>query len=179
MSASRSPGNYLRSFVNLGFNPGEDGKQIFDAVNPQIAGRHVPLNVRFAVPGGASGMYEPGSEGRVLWWSRYDDKARHLPAASLLDRCTATRTCPKVFETFGASEFWGLRMSPNLVGTSADADIPLPANVRRYYFPSVTHGGGAGGLRRPGLRKCAPSARARPASCRANPNPDHRHSSRP
>src|SRR5262249_16206158 len=31
-------------------------------------------------------------------------------------------------------------------GTRADRDIPLPANVRRYYFPGTTHGGGAGGF---------------------------------
>ena len=37
-------------------------------------------------------------------------------------------------------------MSPALVGTKADADIPLPANVRRYYFPGTTHGGGGGGF---------------------------------
>jgi hypothetical protein len=159
-------GNYLRSFLNLGFNQGEDGRIVFDGMNPQIAGRHVPLNVRFAVPGGASQLYEPGSEG-VLWWSRYDDKARGLGAASLLDRCTATRTCPKIFETFGSTEFWGLRMSPNLVGTDAATDIPLPANVRRYYFPSVTHGGGSGGFAV--LPRTAPGA----GSCLlpANPNP--------
>jgi hypothetical protein len=49
-------------------------------------------------------------------------------------------------ETFGATEFWGLRMSPGLVGTKADEDIPLPPEVRRYYFPGVTHGGGRGGF---------------------------------
>jgi hypothetical protein len=32
------------------------------------------------------------------------------------------------------------------VGTRLDRDIPLPANVRRYYSPSVRHGGGAGGF---------------------------------
>ena len=32
------------------------------------------------------------------------------------------------------------------VGTSANADIPLPRNVRRYYIPSTTHGGGGGGF---------------------------------
>ncbi len=159
-------GNYLRSFVNLGFNQGEDGKQVFDAINPQIAGRHVPLNVRFAVPGGASGMYEPGSEG-VLWWSKYDDKARHLASGSLLDRCEKTHTCPKIFEIFGSTEFWGLRMSPNLVGTNADTDIPLPANVRRYYTPSVTHGGGRGGFEV--VRRDAPGAGA--CMLPANPNP--------
>jgi hypothetical protein len=33
-------------------------------------------------------------------------------------------------------------MTTSWVGTSADRDIPLPANVRRYYLPSSTHGGG-------------------------------------
>ena len=138
-------GNYLRSFLNLGFNQGEDGKIVFDGMNPQIAGRHVPLNLRWAVPGGASQLYEPGSEG-VLSWGPYNDRARGLGTRSLMDRCTATRTCPKVMDMFGASEFWGLRMSPNLVGTDASADLALPANVRRYYFPGVTHGGGQGGF---------------------------------
>jgi hypothetical protein len=37
-------------------------------------------------------------------------------------------------------------MSPGLVGTRAETDIPLPPEVRRYYFPGVTHGGGRGGF---------------------------------
>jgi hypothetical protein len=37
-------------------------------------------------------------------------------------------------------------MSPDLIGSDAKADIPLPPNVRRYYFPGITHGGGAGGF---------------------------------
>jgi hypothetical protein len=64
----------------------------------------------------------------------------------MLDRCRVTKTCPKIFETFGSAEFWGLRMSPNLLGTNADTDIPLPPNVRRYYFPGTRHGGGRGGF---------------------------------
>jgi hypothetical protein len=103
------------------------------------------VNFRFAIPGGAVGLFEPGSEG-VLWWGAYRDGARGRPTASLLDRCRATGTCPKIVETFGAAEFWGLRMSPGLVGTAAKADIPLPPEVRRYYFPGVTHGGGRGGF---------------------------------
>jgi hypothetical protein len=64
----------------------------------------------------------------------------------LLDRCSATETCPKIVETFGSSEFYNLRASPSLVGTRADRDIPLPSSVRRYYFPGVRHGGGPGGF---------------------------------
>lgn len=139
-SGTSQSGNFLRSYVNLGFNADEGGAIVFDGINPNIAARQVPLNVRFGVPGGAAGVFEPGSEG-TLWWSRYDDRVRGRGTSSLLDRCTASHTCPKVVETFGSAEFWGLRMSPGLVGTDARADVPLPANVRRYYFPSVTHGG--------------------------------------
>jgi hypothetical protein len=35
-------------------------------------------------------------------------------------------------------------MGPGLYGTDAAADIPLPTNVRRYYFPGTSHGGGSG-----------------------------------
>jgi hypothetical protein len=41
-----------------------------------------------------------------------------------------------------------LRLSPGLVGTDAARDIPLPDNVRRYYMPGTTHGGGRGGFER-------------------------------
>ena len=40
-------------------------------------------------------------------------------------------------ETFGTAEIWELRASFMMVGTDAKADIPLPENVRRYYFPGA------------------------------------------
>lgn len=162
--ASQS-GNFLRSFVRLGFNADESGSRVFDGLNPQIAARQVPLNIRFGVPGGAAGAYEPGSEGTV-WWGRYDDRARSRGASSLLDRCTASSTCPKVVETLGSAEFWGLRLSPDFVGTDARHDIPLPDNVRRYYFPSTAHGGSYG-------KGFLPAGDPRPGTCQlaGNPNP--------
>lgn len=140
VTGTSQSGNFIRSFIDLGFNRSEDDHRVFDGANPNIAARLLPLNVRFGLPGGAAGTYEAGSEGNV-WWSRYADRARGRGVSSLLDRCHATDTCPKIVETFGSAEFWGLRMSPDLVGTDAKADIPLPAEVRRYYFPGVTHGG--------------------------------------
>ncbi|HLX41821.1 MAG TPA: alpha/beta hydrolase domain-containing protein [Bryobacteraceae bacterium] len=157
-------GNFLRTMVHLGFNQDESGKIVWDGINSNIAVRQLAMNYRFAAPGGAAGLYEPGSDG-VVWWTDYTDEVRHRPMGGLLDRCHASETCPKVFETFGASEFWNLRGSPDLVGTRADRDIPLPPNVRRYYFPGVTHGGGAGGF--------STTAPKPPARCElpANPNP--------
>ncbi len=138
-------GNYIRSFIHLGFNQDEAGRIVFDGANPNIAARQLGMNIRFAAPSGAAALYEAGSDG-VVWWEDYSDEARHHPDAGLLDRCRATETCPKIVETFGSSEFYNLRASPDLVGTRADRDIPLPSNVRRYYFPGVRHGGGPGGF---------------------------------
>jgi hypothetical protein len=90
-------------------------------------------------------LYQPGSEG-PQWWVPYADEKRGLPARSILDRCNATGTCPKVVEQFGATEIWNLKLGPEWVGTGMKEDIPLPANVRRYYVASSTHGGGAGGF---------------------------------
>jgi len=69
-----------------------------------------------------------------------------LPASGIFDRCTSSHTCPRVFEHFGAAEVWGLKLSPEWVGTAGDKDIPLPENVRRYYIPGTAHGGGRGGF---------------------------------
>jgi Alpha/beta hydrolase domain len=138
-------GNALKTFILLGFNQDERKRRLFDGANPHIAGRLTSVNVRFGLPSGSGTLYEPGGEG-VLWWRPYADVKRGRGEASLLDRCTASATCPKIFETFGASEYNARLMTVAETGTDAKADLPLPPNVRRYYFPGTTHGGGAGGF---------------------------------
>lgn len=161
-------GNFIRSYIHLGFNEDESGKIVMDGAMPHIAGRQIAVNVRFGLPDGASDPYEPGSDGAV-WWTDTPDSTRGNKTAGLLDRCNTTHTCPKIIETFGSAEFWALRLSPDLVGVNAKEDIPLPENVRRYYFPGTTHGGGTGGF-----ALAAPAAaRGRAGVCElpANPNP--------
>jgi hypothetical protein len=138
-------GNYLRGWLHLGFNQDEAKRQVHDGMWPIIAGRRIALNFRWAQPDGVMELYQPGSEG-PQWWVPYPDAVRGLPTRSILDRCNATKTCPKVIEHFGGAEIWGLKLGPEWVGTSAKEDIPLPANVRRYYIASTSHGGGAGGF---------------------------------
>jgi hypothetical protein len=138
-------GNYLHSLIHLGFNTAEDGRIVFDGLNPIVGPRLLPLNFRFASPGGLVWLYEMGSEG-ANWWSTYNDPARGQGRHSLLDRCLKDKTCPRIAEIFGSTEFWDLRASLDFVGTDARTDIPLPANVRRYYNAGAPHNGGRGGF---------------------------------
>lgn len=138
-------GNFIRGFLHFGFNEDEAGRQVYDGAWPIIAGRRIALNYRFALPDGVLKLYEAGSEG-PQWWGDAPDPVRGLPSAGILDRCTATHTCPKIIEHFGSAEVWGLKLTPEWVGSAAEADIPLPDNVRRYYIPSTQHGGGRGGF---------------------------------
>jgi len=138
-------GNYLRGWLHLGFNQDEAGDMVHDGMWPIIAGRRIALNFRWAQPDGVLELYQAGSEG-PQWWLPHPDPVRGLPSAGILDRCTATHTCPKIIEHFGSAEVWALKLTPEWVGTDGKADLPLPGNVRRYYIASSTHGGGAGGF---------------------------------
>jgi hypothetical protein len=138
-------GNFLRGWLHLGFNRDEAQLQVHDGLWPIIAGRRIALNFRWAQPDGVLELYQAGSEG-PQWWLPHPDPVRGGPAVGLMDRCTATRTCPKIIEHFGSAEVWALKLTPEWVGTDARADLPLPPNVRRYYIAASNHGGGAGGF---------------------------------
>ena len=138
-------GNFLRGWLHMGFNQDERGGAVHDGLWPIIAGRRIALNFRWAQPDGVLELYQAGSEG-PQWWLPHPDPVRGLPAAGILDRCTASKTCPKVMEHFGSAEVWALKLTPEWVGTDGKADLPLPDSVRRYYIASSTHGGGAGGF---------------------------------
>jgi alpha/beta hydrolase family protein len=164
-------GNFLRALIQLGFTQSEGNRRVYDGAWPIIAGRRVTLNSRFAMPDGALMLYQAGSEG-PLWWIPWPDSVRGLQKAGILDRCTASGTCPKIMEHFGSAEVWGLQLSPNFVGTAADMDIPVPSNVRRYYIPSTPHGGGGGGFSvTPGAPPACPGNNFGRGQWPANPVP--------
>jgi hypothetical protein len=138
-------GNFTRAFIQLGFNQDEQGNIVHEGAWPIIAGRRVSMDSRWAQPDGVLELYQMGSEG-PQWWGPFPDPVRNNPTAGILDRCTATNTCPKVIEHFGGAEVFALKMTTEWVGTAANTDIPLPENVRRYYVSSSTHGGGNGAM---------------------------------
>ncbi len=142
---SSQSGTFVRQLIHFGFTQDESYRTVYDGAWPIVAARRIGLNFRFAKPDLVMKLYEAGAEGPV-WWSDWPDVARGLPTEGILDRCTASKSCPKIVEHFGSAEVWGQKLTLGWNGTGADADIPLPRNVYRYYFAGSPHGGGSGGF---------------------------------
>ena len=138
-------GTFVRQLIHIGMTQDEANRQVYDGATPERAGRRIALNFRFAKPDLVLKLYEPGNEG-PLWWHNHRDKVRGLPPRGMLDRCLETKSCPKILEHAGAAEVWGQKLTVGWLGTDPKDYIPLPENVRRYYFASSPHGGGDGGF---------------------------------
>ena len=169
---SSQSGNFTRHFIFLGMNADEQGRIVHEGAWPLIAGRRVANNSRWGQPDGVLELYQMGSEG-PQWWHTFPDRVRGLPPGGILDRCSATGTCPKIVETFGGAEVFALKMTTSWVGTDPKNDIPLPDNVRRYYLPSSTHGGGNGAMDEnpPNVGASCPGNNWGTGTLRANPVP--------
>ena len=142
---SSQSGNFTRHLIHLGMNQDEAGRIVHEGAWPLIAGRRVSNNSRWGQPDGVLELYQMGSEG-PQWWHSFPDHVRDVHPGGILDRCSRSHTCPKIVETFGGAEVFALKMTTSWVGTDPKTDIPLPKNVRRYYLPSSTHGGGSGAM---------------------------------
>ena len=142
VGASQS-GAMIHGFIFYGFNQDESNRIVFNGAWPQIDGRMMIMNERWGAPNDLMYLYRQGDEAPV-WWADYPNMARGLAANGILHRCNATtpNTCPQILETFGSGEMYSEKKSVGLCGFTCVADIPLPANVYRYYTAGATHGGG-------------------------------------
>jgi hypothetical protein len=138
---SSQSGRFLRTFLYNGMNTDEKGRQVFDGVIAHIAGgARLDVNRRWATPTGL-GTYAATA-------FPFGDAAQKDPVSGatdgLLDNPRARQNQPKVFYTNTGVEYWGGGRSAALIHTTADAskDIPLPANVRTYFFAGNQHGPG-------------------------------------
>jgi hypothetical protein len=134
-------GRYVRDFLHLGFNEDAAGRRVFDGMMPHIAGaRRLFGNSRFAQPGRA-----PGYPLDVAWPAdafpfTYADTTDPVSGAqdSLMRRCRATGTCPKVMQTDTEHEYWLSRASL-VVTDPSGRDIALPEDVRAYMITGTPH----------------------------------------
>ena len=132
-------GRFLREFLYDGMNTDEKGRQVFDGVVAHIAGAaRLDVNRRWATPTGL-GTYSATA-------FPFADAAQKDPVSGttdgLLDNPRARQNQPKIFYTNTGVEYWGGGRSAALIHTTADGskDVPLPANVRTYFFAGNQHG---------------------------------------
>ena len=140
MGSSQS-GRFIRSLIHLGFNRDEQGKTVFEGALPHIGGGLIPLNVRFGQPGRATtNMTDhlfPGAEFPFAYTSVTDPLTGRTQG--ILDRCTATNSCPKIVHAATALEMWELRQSLGFTDPLGTRDLAEPANVRSYIMASTQH----------------------------------------
>lgn len=135
-------GNFMKTFVHLGFNEDRAGQKVFDGVFAQIAARQTNINMRFSIPGGGGGVRADhtafGQAGtRGLSKDYVDDVAQRR--GGILSRCEASGSCPKLFIGFSGTEFYVLQGSPLLTDAWGTIDLVQPANARVYYYASTHH----------------------------------------
>ncbi len=134
-------GNFLKTFVHLGFNEDIDGRRVFDGVFPIVAAKQTHLNARFAVPGGGGGLR---AEHRAFGQSSTrgfaagfrDDVRNHT--GGIFSRCAGTKTCPKTFLALSGTELWALQGSPALTDAHGTKDLEQPDNVRIRTWAGIT-----------------------------------------
>lgn len=140
MGSSQS-GRFIRSLIHMGFNQDEKGKVVFDGALPHIGGGLIPLNVRFGQPGRAiantTDHSYPGAEFPFAYASVADPLSGRTQG--ILDRCSATGSCPKIIHAATALELWELRQSLGFTDPLGTRDIDEPANVRSYIMASTQH----------------------------------------
>lgn len=134
-------GNFVRTFLQLGFNQDENGRIVFEGVNPHIGTRRISLNIRFARPGGGAGQRNdhlyPGNEPPFAWDVTTDPNTGIT--GGILDRCLGTNTCPKIVQTFSSTEYWQLRASQRTTDALGKTDIAIGPNARIYTIAGTQH----------------------------------------
>jgi hypothetical protein len=140
MGSSQS-GRFIRTLIHLGFNSDEAGKIVFEGALPHIGGGLMPLNVRFGQPGRATTNTTdhlfPGAEFPFAYAKVTDPLTGRTQG--ILDRCTATVTCPKIVHAATALEMWELRQSLGFTDPLGTRDLDEPADVRSYIMASTQH----------------------------------------
>src|SRR5215468_6170944 len=138
-------GRFLRHFVYQGFNADEKDRQVFDAVNPHVAGGgHGSFNHRSAEASRDASPFSTFFYPTDIF--PFTDAEQTDPETGakdgILTLAMKQKVAPKIFYTFSSYEYWGRAAS--LIHTSVDGktDAPLPENVRIYYFVGGQHGPG-------------------------------------
>lgn len=136
-------GRYIKDLVVQGFNLDESKRPVFDGILPLITGSRVTLtNMEFATPGRVPSTltqhFYRGDQFPFTYASLKDPVSGKT--GGWLEQCTKQHVCPKVFHMDSGTEAWGARNSLVVADATGKTDLPVPDNVRLYYFSSTQHG---------------------------------------
>lgn len=140
---SSQSGRLLKDLIYQGFNQDEAGRIVFDGAIPHIsASRRTFTNYEFAMPGrfatGLEGHFTPGDEFPFTYEILTDPISKKTDG--WLARCRQQKACPKIMHWDSGTESWQGRNSLVVGDPLAKKDVPIPDNVRLYYFSSTQHG---------------------------------------
>lgn len=135
-------GRFIKDLVHQGFNLDEAKRMVFDGILPLISGSRLTYtNVEFAMPGRAvspvaSHFY--GGDQFPHTYATVDDPISNK-RDGWLARCTSQGACPKIMHWDSGIEAWAARNSLVVADGLGRGDLPVPENVRLYYFASTQH----------------------------------------
>ncbi len=138
------PCRTMHDYLWLGFNEDESGKKVVDGMQNWIGGATgIFVNYRFS-------QGDRTHRQHIARWfpefqAPFTNQVMADPITRKTDgrlaRCTASNTCPKIFETNSANEYWSKDMAVGLVDAKGKDLTNVPANVRNYFISSMHHGG--------------------------------------
>ncbi|GAB4041933.1 alpha/beta hydrolase domain-containing protein [Spirosoma jeollabukense] len=143
------PARYVNDFQTLGFNADEQKRRVLDGIeNWMGGGSGIGLNIRFAQPSRTERNRQNHLYPEGVFPFAYPVMTDSLTGktAGRLAQCTATNTCPKVFEINSANEYW-VKAASLLHTDTRGNDLPDPDNVRFFLVSGAQHGTGNGNSR--------------------------------
>ncbi len=146
-SCRSQPCRTLHDLLWLGFNEDEAGKPVLSGIENWIGGATgIFMNYRFAQPGRTHrqhiARWYPEFQGPFINEVALDPITGKTDG--WLKRCTASSTCPKIFEVNSENEYWSKNMAVGLVDAAGKDRNSEPANVRSYLVSSLPHSGALG-----------------------------------
>nr|WP_312120045.1 alpha/beta hydrolase domain-containing protein [Brevundimonas diminuta] len=141
-SGRSQTGNFMKTFIHLGFNEDLGGRRVFDGVYSLVGARLTNVNARFSIPGGGGGartdFSAPAQLGPRGFAPDYVDNVAGR-TGGIFARCSLSDTCPKVFMSWSSSELWALQGSSGLTDAYGLRDLQQPDNLRIYLHSSTQH----------------------------------------
>lgn len=130
-------GRFLRHLLYLALDEDEQGRMVFDAVVPHVAGaRRGEFNLRFGQPS-LNGMHAVGDLFPFTDEEQVDPVTGKRDA--LLARLRRRGRVPKIFAINSSAEYW--RGDASLIHTDVEGkrDVEPPDDVRVYLFAGTQH----------------------------------------